>query len=192
MAQSSIDHEAEVFIGQLWRDIYGRIRKIMHPHGYEHNPGGRDPLKLPLGSLADVDATAPADGEVLTYVAANTQWEPAAAAGGGGGAQQKTFCYAGTLALDSGGLKLTNNTGKTWTVSGIYAELGTAPGSGSVGITAHASAGSWSGTLTTTASSTGRSDSVADGTSLYVEITDIGTGTAAKDLAVTFVYTQAD
>lgn len=39
---------------------------------------------LALDDIDDVDAAAPSDGDVLTWVAANSAWEPAA--GGGGGA----------------------------------------------------------------------------------------------------------
>lgn len=37
----------------------------------------RGVTELSLNDLADIDATAPADAEVLTYVSANSQWEPA-------------------------------------------------------------------------------------------------------------------
>src|SRR5690606_8851065 len=41
---------------------------------------------LSLDDIDDVDAAAPSDGDVLTWVAANSAWEPAAGSGGGGAA----------------------------------------------------------------------------------------------------------
>jgi hypothetical protein len=194
MAEPVDNHEADVFVSQLWRHIYQRMAALMHPHARAHEPGGIDPLKLPLGSLVDVTIDTPVIGQVIVCTAADNAggtWGNGAGGGGGGGPQEKTYCYAGTLALDAGGLVLPNHTGKTWTVSAIYAELGTAPGTGSVAFTANAGGGTWSGTVTSVASDTGRSDSVADGASLSVVITGIGTVTPPADLSVTFVYTQA-
>ena len=50
---------------------------------YSFVPG----ISISLDSLSDVDATTtlPTDGQVLTWVDANGQWEPADASGGGGG-----------------------------------------------------------------------------------------------------------
>lgn len=105
--------------------------------------------------------------------------------------QEKSYHYAGPLAIDSGDIRITNHTGKTWIVSAIYAHLGTAPGAGSVGFTATAGGGTWTDTITADESSEGRSDVVASGSYLKVAITGIGTGSAPKDLSVTFVFKQA-
>ena len=48
-------------------------------------------ISLPLANAkqlqsVNISTTAPTDGQVLTYVAANKDWEPAAGGGGGGGA----------------------------------------------------------------------------------------------------------
>jgi hypothetical protein len=60
-------HEADVFVAQLWRDIYNRVRALLHPHHREHEPGGLDQVKIPLGALADTVLTDPQVGDTLTY-----------------------------------------------------------------------------------------------------------------------------
>lgn len=54
---------------------------------FTNNDGALDDDDLTdndLDDLSDVDAAAPSDGDVLTWVAANSAWEAAAASGGGG------------------------------------------------------------------------------------------------------------
>ena len=55
-----------------------------------------------IDSLSDVDTTtaAPTDGQVLTWVDANSKWEPADAAGGGGGAVDSVNGQTGVVSLD--------------------------------------------------------------------------------------------
>lgn len=60
-------HEAEAFLSLLWRHIYQRVRSMLHPHHQEHEPGGKDVLKLPLGSLSNVTLTTPTTGHALLY-----------------------------------------------------------------------------------------------------------------------------
>ena len=48
-------HEAEAFLTLLWRHIYQRVRMMLHPHHFEHEPGGKDLVELPIGALKDVE-----------------------------------------------------------------------------------------------------------------------------------------
>jgi hypothetical protein len=61
------------------------------------NLGGR-PVTFALSGLSDVRASTPADGDVLTYVAADGKWEYVQPAGGGSGVVQqatKTVTFNG-------------------------------------------------------------------------------------------------
>lgn len=48
--------------------------------------GATGAVVLALDDIDDVDAPTPTDGDVLTWVAANSAWEPVAGGGGGGSA----------------------------------------------------------------------------------------------------------
>jgi hypothetical protein len=57
-----------------------------------------------IDEFGDVSITTPADGEVLTYVSANSRWENAAASGGGGGGGLGSVVllgFDGTSSVDS-------------------------------------------------------------------------------------------
>ncbi len=61
--------------GSTWTDVSGSAVNSVN--------GLTGTVVLALDDIDDVDAPTPADGDVLTWVAANSAWE--AAAGGGGG-----------------------------------------------------------------------------------------------------------
>ena len=54
-----------------------------------------------LDDLTDVDTstTPPTDGQVLTWVTADSKWEPADASGGGGGAVDSVNSQTGVVSL---------------------------------------------------------------------------------------------
>lgn len=61
-------HEAEAQAAALLRSIYARVRTMLHPHHAEHEPGGKDQIKIPLGFLRDVTYSGlPTTSEVLVY-----------------------------------------------------------------------------------------------------------------------------
>ena len=115
MSYEQIDHQAASFIALLWRDLYNRIRELMHPHRHEHEPGGKDQVHLPLGFLTDVTLTSPSDGEVLTYDLATTAWINGA--GGGGGAHQAHLGIPLPASVVPPGP--TNITGAAYTVTAV-------------------------------------------------------------------------
>ena len=56
-----------------------------------------------IDEFGDVSITTPADGEVLTYVSANSRWENAAASGGGGGGGSVVYLgFNGSITTDGG------------------------------------------------------------------------------------------
>lgn len=67
--------------GSTWTDVSGSAVNSVN--------GLTGTVVLALDDIDDVDAAAPSDGDVLTWVAANSAWEPAAG-GGGGGADRST------------------------------------------------------------------------------------------------------
>ena len=71
MAEPVDNHEADVFVSQLWRHIYQRMAALMHPHARAHQPGGIDPVELPLGFLKDVTITSPAVGDFVKCINAD-------------------------------------------------------------------------------------------------------------------------
>ena len=79
-----VSHPAQVFISQLWSDIYTRVRGMLHPHHKEHEPGGKDQLQLNLGHLYDVYVNSVDNGETIIYDEATEHWIPGTATGGGG------------------------------------------------------------------------------------------------------------
>lgn len=67
---SNAEREAEA----LFRNLYQRIRQIIHPHHWEHEPGGKDEVHFPLGFVRDVTLTDVQDTEVLSYDATSGVW----------------------------------------------------------------------------------------------------------------------
>lgn len=74
-----LNQGAEGFV----RLLYKQMREMIHPHGREHEPGGRDPVEQPLGFHRDVsiDRNTLADGQVLKYEAATDTFVFGAGAG---------------------------------------------------------------------------------------------------------------
>lgn len=64
--------------GSTWTDVTGSAVNSVN--------GLTGTVVLALDDIDDVDAAAPSDGDVLTWVAANSAWEPAPGGGSGGGA----------------------------------------------------------------------------------------------------------
>lgn len=81
----TLDDLADVNISNEF--VYGSVLMFTQ-HDDQGNPLAprwRDhPLTLDLPYWTDVDLTTPADGDVLTYVAADGKWENLPASGGGG------------------------------------------------------------------------------------------------------------
>lgn len=75
--------DAERYVVLLWSHILKRIQLYVTNHHFNHEPGGKDPVKLPVGALRDVTLTKPVTtGQVLTY--AGTAWTNGTATGGAG------------------------------------------------------------------------------------------------------------
>ena len=64
-----------------------------------------DNVNAIIDEFGDVAITTPADGEVLTYVSANSRWENAAASGGGGGSVGSVAYYQCSTAPATGSPK---------------------------------------------------------------------------------------
>lgn len=87
--------DAEKYRSLVWEHINKRLQALLGNHHYNHEPGGKDELVLPLGGLADVAlGTAVSNGDVLTYNAAGTCWTNGAGGGGGGGTAGQAFFEA--------------------------------------------------------------------------------------------------
>ena len=87
MAEPVDSHNASALADQFLRQLYTRIAAMLHPHHREHEPGGIDPLRLPLGSLVDVTITSPVVGQVIICSTANDAegtWVNGAAGAGSG------------------------------------------------------------------------------------------------------------
>jgi hypothetical protein len=86
-------HEAEAFLSLLWRNIYTRVRAMLHPHHFEHEPGGKDKISIPVGFLRNVtiDPDTVAVGQVLVVDAVGADGETWVTGAGGGGSHQVHF-----------------------------------------------------------------------------------------------------
>ena len=122
MAEPVDNHEADVFISQLWRHIYQRMAALMHPHARAHEPGGMDPVELPIGFLMDVTISSPVIGQAIVCTAADNaggSWENGAGGGGGGGTGLAFFQQVGVLAPGAAVPGPINITGADATVSRV-------------------------------------------------------------------------
>lgn len=94
-------HEAEAFLSLLWRNIYTRVRQMLHPHHFEHEPGGKDRVSLPVGFLRNVtiDPDTVAVGQTLVVDAVGDDGETWVNGAGGGGASdgQAFFQVVGSI-----------------------------------------------------------------------------------------------
>ena len=91
--------DADRYTILLWNHIGMRIVNLLKNHHIQHEPGGLDQVKLPLGSLKDVQfSVAPVNGNVLKYNGAWKRWE-AGVGGGGGAIGQAFFEAAGSIAV---------------------------------------------------------------------------------------------
>ncbi len=110
-------HEADAFITKLWADIYARVRGMLHPHHREHEPGGKDQIKLRLGELFNVYDSGVTDGQAIVYQASSGHYVPGAAGGGGTGQAFFEMFGSVTVATVPGP---TNLTGSTLTITRCF------------------------------------------------------------------------
>jgi hypothetical protein len=82
------DHETETQLSGMWANVYRKVRELMHPHHWAHEPGGHDEVRLPLGFLLDVTLSSPTTDDVLVYD--GTAWVNGA---GGGGTPHQACAY---------------------------------------------------------------------------------------------------
>lgn len=92
--------DAERYTLLLWAHIGKRITALLGNHHYNHEPGGKDVVRIPVGGLVDVSlGTVVTSGEALVYDSVGTCWTNGAVAAGGGTAYgQAFFMAAGSLA----------------------------------------------------------------------------------------------
>lgn len=176
MSYEQIDHQAASFIALLWRDLYNRIRELMHPHRHEHEPGGKDQVHLPLGFLSDVTLTSPSDGEVLTYDLATTAWINGA--GGGGGGEHQAYVGTGlpTSVVPPGPVNITST---NFTITAVSISFdGT--------VTGKFDAGSYTNTFSSAVSDSGLTDTwnVGDSMTLRVDTYDETASYVKVDIAL--------
>ena len=158
-------HEAKAFLSLLWGHIYARVQAMIHPHHIQHEPGGNDEVRLPLGFLKDVSINSAVDGNAL--VKSGDLWVPGAG-GGAGGIGQAFFEMFGSLYIATVPGP-TNLTGSTLTITRVLiasdgACTGTAAGQAF-------SFGAGGGTD----DNTGLSSSWADGSAISATISSAGT-----------------
>jgi hypothetical protein len=93
--------DAEAYRSLVWGNIQKFVRSVLKVHHYQHEPGGSDEVRIPLGGLEDVAlGTAVADGNALIYSAAGTCWTNGAGSGGSSNGQA-FFETAGTVTTGS-------------------------------------------------------------------------------------------
>jgi hypothetical protein len=62
-----LSNAVQGFLGQMWQHVDATIRALIGHHREQHEPGGKDQVRLPVHALADVNALAPDDGDILIY-----------------------------------------------------------------------------------------------------------------------------
>ena len=77
-----LNQAVQGFLAQMWQHIDATIRAALHPHHWEHEPGGKDQVRIPVFFLADVVAEDPDNNDTLIYSTADKLWYT----GPGGGA----------------------------------------------------------------------------------------------------------
>ena len=86
MAEPVDSHNAAALADQFLRQLYTRIAAMLHPHHREHEPGGIDPVQIPLGFIKDMTITNPVVGQMIGCIAANDAGGSWGNVAGGGGA----------------------------------------------------------------------------------------------------------
>lgn len=152
-----------------------------------------------LSQLSDVSIASLTSGDILRYN--GTAWANMTLSAAGiaetshAHTGQSVIAKAGTLATETGTMRIYNQTGRTLSISKLHASAGTAPsgadivlqvrydGSGDVGSPVTVASGANTGSQTL-----GSAYSWADGHYLTLNITQVGSSTAGSDLAVVVVY----
>ena len=80
------------WLSLMWQHVDATIRAAIHQHHWEHEPGGKDQLRLPLFALSDVVAEDPAQDDTIHYDIPTKLWFTGPGGGGGGEHQ----AYVGT------------------------------------------------------------------------------------------------
>jgi hypothetical protein len=160
------------FLSQMWQHVDATIRAMIGHHREQHEPGGKDAVRIPLEFLANVNATVPMDGDVLTYQELEQYtgtWIAAAPEGGGGSAHQVYAYIALPTTENPVPLGPINLSGATRTISKInYKSDGEISGTCSGGSFAFAEGGGED-------LDTGLSASWSDGARLSVSVSAEGT-----------------
>lgn len=152
-----------------------------------------------ISQLLDVAITSPTSADILRYN--GTAWANTTLSGAGIAATshthtgQSVIAKAGTLALETGTMRIYNQTGRTLSISKLHASVGTASGgaditlqvrydgSGDIGSPVTVASGANTGSQTL-----GSAFSWTDGHYLTLNITQVGSSTAGSDLVMVVVY----
>ena len=67
MAEPVDSHNASALADQFLRQLYTRIAAMLHPHHREHEPGGKDPVQIPLGFIKDMTITSPVVSQTTVW-----------------------------------------------------------------------------------------------------------------------------
>jgi hypothetical protein len=156
-------HEAEAFLTLLWMHIRNNPLWPM-AHARSHERDGNDEIEIKIGSLKDVFVKGVDNGDTLIYDEVNERWIP----GAGGGAGQAFFEMYGLFVGTIPGP--TNLTGGPLTITRVLVKSdGAVAGSVTAGGAFSFIAG---GGATNTS---GLSYSWADGSSLSITVSSVGT-----------------
>jgi hypothetical protein len=151
----------------IWRLVFQRVRGMLHPHHFRHEPGGDDEVRQPLGFHVDVniDRDTLADGDTLVYAAATDTWSNGA--GGGAGTSHGVHL---SLALPATVIPPgpCNLSGSARTIKAVLATTDDSTVAGTV------SAGGTSISSVPCTRQNGLSITWADGDSITVDLTDAG------------------
>jgi len=166
-------HEAERFISLLWTHIYTRVRGMLHPHHWEHEPGGKDQLQLELGELWDCNMSGVADGQAPIYNADTEHYEPGNA---GGGKRAIIYKLLGPFGVVAGDVFFKNLLGATLTISEV-----------AISFTGTATLSIAAGGNTYSSTAGGLSDSLGDDATCSLTVASINSADPPYNLLVILV-----
>jgi hypothetical protein len=116
-ADPELTQAVQGFLSQMWQHIDATIRAAIHQHHKEHEPGGKDLLRLPLFALADVSAEDPDNGDTLIYDDTTKLWGTGPGGSGSGAHQAHLGLILPASVVPPGP---TNITGAAYTVTAVH------------------------------------------------------------------------
>ena len=62
------------WLSLMWQHIDNTVRAMIGHHHEQHEPGGKDQVRIPVSFLSDVSAASPSNDDVLKYNSTNKLW----------------------------------------------------------------------------------------------------------------------